>query len=260
MEDNLIYHDWEFLEDGRSIVPISVGMITEAGDEYYAVNADMPWLRVCGHPWLRQHVVPHLPLAGEVGPDRMPVLDLLHPSVKTARQIRQEVRGFILSHPRPKLWGWYSDFDQVALAWLYGPMISLPQGMPMRTSDVQQEIDRLQVPDKELPQQDPDGLHDALSDVRHIRVLHRFLRQLEQQRVQQRQNLSYQMARAAEARMDLQTTRMLALLVSRLGNRVQVSEADLAAVDSDRLVTYRQDQLDQASPLVIEYHPKEVQT
>jgi len=177
-----IYHDWEFLEDGSSVAPISVGMVADSGDEYYAVNADMPWERICADTWLCQNVVPHLPLAGTRGAYPLPVLDLLHPTVKPRRQIREEVRGFILSYPSPKLWGWYSDFDHVALAWLFGRMIDLPRGIPMRTSDVQQEADRLGVTDHRLPQQ-KQGVHDALEDARHARRVHNFLLDLERRRL-----------------------------------------------------------------------------
>lgn len=181
MSVNKIYHDWEFLEDGSTIVPISVGMVTDAGDEYYAVFGDMPWGRVCQYQWLRDNVVPHLPLAGNRGRDKVPVLDRLHPAVKDRQTIRNEVQGFILSHPRPQMWGWYSDFDQVALAWLFGRMVDLPRGVPMRTNDVQQEADRLGVTDDQLPQQGG-GVHDALADARHARVVHDFLIDLEVRR------------------------------------------------------------------------------
>jgi hypothetical protein len=173
---NKIYHDWEFLEDGYSLSHISVGMVADNGDEYYAINADMPWQRVCDHDWLRENVVPHLPLAGHR--NGVPILDRLHPAVKTQRQIRSEVRGFILSFPRPQLWGWYSDFDQVTLAWLFGSMVELPPGVPMRTNDVQQEADRLEVPDDRLPKQEH-GVHDALADARHVRRVHEYLLGLE---------------------------------------------------------------------------------
>lgn len=176
MKYNRIYHDWEFLEDGSTIVPISVGMVTDTGDQYYAVFGDMPWDRVYRHQWLRDNVIPHLPLSGYR--NREPVLDRLHPAVKDHRTIRDEVRGFILSHPRPQMWGWYSDFDHVALAWLFGRMVDHPKGMPLRTNDVQQEADRLMVPDTQLPVQ-TDVVHDALADAWHAKKVHEYLLDLE---------------------------------------------------------------------------------
>lgn len=57
-----VFYDFEFLEDGRTIAPLSVGMVSESGDEYYAVFSDAPWDRVSRHRWLCEHVVPWLPL------------------------------------------------------------------------------------------------------------------------------------------------------------------------------------------------------
>jgi hypothetical protein len=38
--------DTEFIEDGRTIDLISIGIVCEDGREYYAVNSDAPWDRV----------------------------------------------------------------------------------------------------------------------------------------------------------------------------------------------------------------------
>ena len=56
-----IFYDCEFLEDGKTIDLISIGLIAEAGDEYYAVNSDMPIERIESHGWLMKNVVPHIP-------------------------------------------------------------------------------------------------------------------------------------------------------------------------------------------------------
>jgi hypothetical protein len=56
-----IFYDCEFLEDGKTIDLISIGLIAEAGDEYYAVNLDMPIERIESHGWLMKNVVPHIP-------------------------------------------------------------------------------------------------------------------------------------------------------------------------------------------------------
>ena len=57
-----LYHDWEFLElgAGHPIQPISVGMVSEAGDELYYEFFDAPWTDVYKHEWLKENVVPHL--------------------------------------------------------------------------------------------------------------------------------------------------------------------------------------------------------
>jgi hypothetical protein len=166
--------DWEFLEDGETIAPISVALVREDGREYYAVFADMPLKRIMAHDWLRANVVPSLPIVrhDDIRPLRRPWLDCAHPDVKPGDIIRDEIRRFITDTPNVELWGWYSAYDHVALAQLFGPMVNLPTGIPMWTNDVRQEHVRLGEP--QLPEQGS-GVHNALADARHIKVMAEFL-------------------------------------------------------------------------------------
>lgn len=162
-----IYMDWEFLEDGETITPISVGLVREDGREYYAVFSDMPVDRIMRHDWLRANVVPSLPIIKHDGirPLRKPFLDGSHPDVKGRTTIRDEVHRFIVDTPSVELWGWFSAYDHVCLAQLFGRMIDLPDGIPMWTNDLKQEHLRLGEP--ALPKQEC-GVHNALMDARHI--------------------------------------------------------------------------------------------
>lgn len=91
----------------------------------------------------------------------------------------------------PEFYGYYSDYDHVALCWLFGKMIDLPTGFPMYTIDLKQEKDRII---KDLKycnklsledaifyfENDPDypkqtNEHNALSDAIWNRDLHNFL-------------------------------------------------------------------------------------
>jgi hypothetical protein len=172
-----VYHDWEFLEDGKTIDQISVGLVAEDGREYYAINRDMPEERVWEHPWLRANVVPFLPQCD--GPQvAHGWLDVSHPDVKPLQQIAVEVKDFVLATPDVELWAWYGAFDHVSLAWLYGPMSQLPPGIPMWTNDLRQEVQRLGVAEADLPKQAA-GHHNALADARHNRTLGEFLTALE---------------------------------------------------------------------------------
>lgn len=40
------FYDTEFIEDGKTIDLISIGIVAEDGLEYYAVNLDAPWKRI----------------------------------------------------------------------------------------------------------------------------------------------------------------------------------------------------------------------
>lgn len=156
-----ICHDWEFFEDGEVIRPISVGLVASDGDEYYAVFHGAREL--CQKSaWLAEHVDVHF---------RHPLREF-----KQFDTIAREVTEFILSKERPQLWAWYGAYDHVALAQtLGGPMINLPQGIPMFTNDIK-TIEALvhkrgnpgrQWLEDHQPKQDPETLHHALYDARH---------------------------------------------------------------------------------------------
>jgi hypothetical protein len=174
-----VFYDTEFLEDGRTIELISIGMVAEDGRELYLVNeaiGDDPLYTSIGHHrWLMEFVVPHLPLreaTNRAKPYEMPTaqfpgtfrLDHDDNRIVSLRYIRNAVRDFVLDTPEPQLWAWYGAYDHVALAQLFGRMIDLPKGFPMFTCDLKQEAVRLgnpRVPDQES------GAHHALADAKH---------------------------------------------------------------------------------------------
>lgn len=169
-----IYLDTEFHEDGRTIDLISIGLVAEDGRELYLVNRECDMRTIAAHPWLRENVVPHLPISWAVGgggtPDRW-VWDRAHAdhgALAARAEIADAVLDFIRATPSPELWAWFSAFDHVALAWLFGPMSVLPDGIPMWTGDLRQEQRRLG--DPELPAQQT-GAHHALHDARHNQVI-----------------------------------------------------------------------------------------
>lgn len=179
-----LYYDCEFLEDGRTIDLISIGMVTDDGREYYAVNRDMPVRRIRRHQWLMDNVVPSLPKGSGDMRNSMSPRWLFHygdPSVKRHETIAREVRAFILAcGPDVELWADYGAYDHVALAQLFGPMIDIPDGIPMFTNDLEQEWQRLRRDPRTraralgVPAQE-DGHHNALADARHNRVIGQYL-------------------------------------------------------------------------------------
>ena len=181
-----IDYDTEFLEDGRTIDLISIGMVADDGREYYAVNSAIDqWTpggsaqlnkRITKHNWLMENVVPHLPLVKP--PSRFEgnwswSLDKSSTLVKPHWVIANEVREFILATPEPELWAWYAAYDHVALCQLWGSMIRLPKGIPMWTNDLKQEAERVGNPD--LPPLGGATEHHALHDARECQFRRRWL-------------------------------------------------------------------------------------
>lgn len=170
-----IFYDTEFLEDGKTIELISIGLVREDGEEYYAVNANMPYRRIRKHVWLMDNVVPHLPQPSGEWRLHMPKRWLFNyndPVVKPRARIAEEVASFIQSVTDPQLWAWYAAYDHVALCQLWGRMIDLPDGVPMFTNDLKQEAVRLGSP--KMPKQ-TEGEHSALADARHNMAMAQYL-------------------------------------------------------------------------------------
>lgn len=168
------WYDTEFLEDGKTIELISIGIVAEDGSEYYAVNRDAPWRRIKRHEWLMANVWPTLPrYHGDARNVLGDGLNFDDPEFRRKEQIAEDVALFLRGPVEPwwpvELWAWYGAYDHVALAQLWGRMIDLPAGIPMWTNDLRQEVERLG--DPALPQQKAGTLHNALADARHVKKM-----------------------------------------------------------------------------------------
>lgn len=183
-----IYYDCEFVEDGRTIDLVSIGMVAETGAEYYAVSSEFDLKAFAKNDWLMANVWPSLPQVR--GDARMMALASMREGASAYRHVRRlfdrgadevaaraqiahDVSRFILGHPSPQLWAWYGAYDHVCLAQLFGRMIDLPDGVPMWTNDLKQEAMRLGNP--RVPEQAA-GQHNALQDARHNREIAAYLR------------------------------------------------------------------------------------
>lgn len=167
-------YDAEFLEDSKTIELISIGFVCEDGREYYAVNRDMPVRRIRKEPWLMANVVPSLPKPYGDWNNHMPrswLFDYHNHAVKKRDRIATEVRDFLLGgEHEPELWADYGAYDHVVYAQLFGRMVDLPEGLPMHTNEIQQEL--RQAPAGFVKPRQTVGLHNALEDARHnMRIL-----------------------------------------------------------------------------------------
>ncbi|MDQ0377946.1 3'-5' exoribonuclease domain-containing protein [Amycolatopsis thermophila] len=181
------FYDTEFLEDGRTIELISIGIVCEDGREYYAVNRDFRWKRIAGrrwwapwrivtrNQWLADNVVPSLPrLHGDAilhcaGRGPLGRLDWQAPEMRRRAAIALQVRDFLLAGgDEPELWAYYGAYDHVALCQLFGTMMQLPDGMPMFTHELMQLWEQAGRPEKPSQQDE----HNALADARWNRALY----------------------------------------------------------------------------------------
>lgn len=164
--DNLVrcFVDTEFYEDGSTIDLISIGAVRSDGDEFYAVNSDAKLHLVS--PWVREHVLPQLPTYGD-------------PVWQPRAQIAKGFSAFMNARKGGteaavhEVWGYYSDYDWVAICQMYRAMIDLPNHFPRYCLDLKQLSWMLG--DPRHPKQET-GEHNALEDARWNRDLFSFLR------------------------------------------------------------------------------------
>jgi hypothetical protein len=134
--------DTEFIEDGRTIDLLSIGMVRADGATYYAEPAETDRSRASA--WVAENVLPHL-----TGP------------IKPREQIAAEVVQF--AGERPEFWAYFADYDWVALCQLYGTMMDLPSGWPYYCRDLKQALDA-----RGLDIRQDDSIHNALDDARWV--------------------------------------------------------------------------------------------
>ena len=145
--------DTEFIEDGKTIDLLSIGIISEAGHEFYAESSDADWTKAS--PWVKENVLPYLKQPREC-----------MPRSAIAREILAFVEG-TRGESNPEFWGYYADYDWVVLCQLFGTMMDLPKGWPMYCRDIKQLCDEQGNPP--LPEQGK-GEHHALADARWNRL------------------------------------------------------------------------------------------
>ncbi len=143
------FYDCEFIEDGRTIELISIGVVAEDGREFYAISTDFD--PEAAGPWVRRNVLDKLPSPA----DR---------SWRGRSRIRDELFDFLVEPGLPvELWAWYAAYDHVVLAQLWGAMPAMPNEVPRLTREIRQHWEAAGCPP--IPEPGPDR-HNALADAK----------------------------------------------------------------------------------------------
>lgn len=143
------YFDTEFLEDGVTIDFISIGIVNEKDEEYYAISNEFDEERAKKHPFVSEYVLPHLE-----GKPR-----------KSRKVIAKEIIEFVGENP--EFWASYCSYDWVVLCQLYGAMIDLPDGWDKYCNDIQQFKKFVEIEKFHTLNNDE---HDALADAREVKT------------------------------------------------------------------------------------------
>ena len=187
------YLDCEFIEDGKTIDLISIGIVAEDGRELYMQSVEFTIDKA--NAWVRENVIMHLdPCPHIMIPDRSlyslgtlygaqsqhkqgqctfedPSKGIIGANTdcpwRTREQIKREILHFMNpeQYGKPELIGYYSAYDHVAFCQLFGTMMDLPKGFPMLTYDLRQWLDLHGMGGVHQPD---DSVHNALADARWV--------------------------------------------------------------------------------------------
>lgn len=169
MSTKRFYIDCEFAERPSTIELISIAAVRDDGKEFYAENSEFNDANA--NDWVKTNVLPRL---WSRQPDKTPFNMWTREGgvggLLKHREIGSDLLRFV-GTDTPEFFGYYADYDWVALCWLFGPMIELPKGWPMYCRDLKQMSDEMGAPKFESPTEE----HHALLDARWNRRMHLYL-------------------------------------------------------------------------------------
>ncbi len=164
-----MYLDTEFIDDGKRLYLISIGVCTDVDQpkhEFYAEvhDSEIPWY--LASPWVLEHVRPLL-----IGDDcQLP-----------KRQLAAQLATFVAERAGMgdplEWWTHCGSYDWVVTSQLYGPLVERPRGWPFNTFNIEQYAHHRGVPMKAVKAAVPDPRenHNALADARWNRAVVHFL-------------------------------------------------------------------------------------
>jgi len=161
------WFDTEFIEDGKTIDLLSIGIVAEDGRELYLKSFEADFAKA--NDWVRANVFPSL---GVFLTDGNKLDNRTNWQEFTSRRIIADKILEFVAVDKPEFWAYYADYDWVVICQLYGRMIDLPKGWPMYCRDVKQLCDSLGNP--QLPKQESTE-HHALADARWTKQAYEFL-------------------------------------------------------------------------------------
>ena len=168
------FFDTEFIEDGSTIKPISIGIEREDGLTFYAEwnNIDI----LSATKFVLDNVLPHLTL-WDLKPEGAYLVKGKGQSPKEvlgdSELIKKELLDWI-GDDIPNFYAWYASYDWVMMCQIFGTMLDLPKEWPMFVNDVKQTFDELGKTDewKKNNHPDPHNAHNALADAIWLKDLY----------------------------------------------------------------------------------------
>lgn len=153
------YLDCEFIEDGKTIDLISIGIVSADDREYYAISTEFDPSRA--NQWVVDNVLNGLP-----------------PRTDSAWKDRDSIKSEILNfcdpdkYGTPVFWGEWCSYDWVVFCQIFGTMMDLPRDYPKHCNDIIQVCEQqLHLPSSALPPTplETEGNHNALNGAKSVK-------------------------------------------------------------------------------------------
>lgn len=168
------FFDTEFIEWAGGIDLVSIGIVSEDGDTFYAESTNFDERNA--DQWVKDNVLAKLEWWGNENANKgfcnsfsqqQPGNTWKTEVFGTEALIASELLAWI-GNPstKPEFYAYYGAYDWVLFARLFGRLINLPKGFPMYVMDLKQMMDheRLDSDWKRTVCPDPEGEHNALAD------------------------------------------------------------------------------------------------
>ena len=152
----IYFLDTEFVDDGETIMPISLALVPlDQRRRSLYLEFDFDQEKAEAHDFVRENVLPHLR-----GQEQY-----------TRGQAASAILSYlgIPAHPaesrdRPEFWAYYASYDWVIFCQVFGTMMSLPKEVPRLCFDLQQLWLLHARPAGSARPPGPHKAHDALAD------------------------------------------------------------------------------------------------
>jgi 3' exoribonuclease, RNase T-like len=139
-----IFFDTEFIDNGKTIDLISIGMVKETGETLYLISHEFD-INNCDD-WLKENVISKLKYEPRY----------------TREEIKNQIIEFV-GERDVEFWAYYASYDWVAFCQLFGRMVDLPDNYSFWCRDLKQEINRL---DFDISTVEKINSHNALDDAK----------------------------------------------------------------------------------------------
>jgi hypothetical protein len=137
------FFDTEFIEDGKTIDLISIGIVAEDGRELYLISNEYDESKASD--WVKENVLKHIDKSEGI----------------SRADIKAQIFAFV--GDKPEFWAYFADYDWIVMCQLFGRMIDLPEGWPMFCMDLKQLHIMKARPRMPTP---PTEHHHALADAK----------------------------------------------------------------------------------------------